>query len=177
MKIYNPYKLFVGSFIPNWLMCRGEVSPGAKLCFARLAQFAGADGACYPSQTRIAKELGISERNARRYIKELEGHALITCTHRGLNRPNVYQFLWHEWMDSGPDKSVRSGEDKSVRSGADESVRSDRTNPSGLERTNLSGEENQLRESVKRGGTPEVEKEELPDAEEAMRQIIANLGG
>ena len=37
---FNPYKLFVGSFIPEWLERRKEISPGAKLCYARLLRHA-----------------------------------------------------------------------------------------------------------------------------------------
>src|SRR5688572_3926181 len=61
---FNPYRMWVGSFIPNWLM-RQKISPGAKLAYARLAQYAGKDGQCYPSQKDLADELGVGERMAR----------------------------------------------------------------------------------------------------------------
>jgi hypothetical protein len=60
-RLINPYKLFVGSFIPNWLLKREEISQGAKLCYARLCQYAGEDGECYPSQKKLAEALGIPE--------------------------------------------------------------------------------------------------------------------
>ena len=38
----NPYKLFQGGFIPNWLMERKseEINPNAKLVYSRLLQYA-----------------------------------------------------------------------------------------------------------------------------------------
>lgn len=68
---FNPWHQFVGSFIPNCLMSYTGLSLGAKLLWARLAQYAGQDGACYPSQQRLAFDLGLSVRQIRRLISEL----------------------------------------------------------------------------------------------------------
>lgn len=68
---FNPYRHFVGSFIPNCLMSYPGLSLGAKLLWARLAQYAGQNGACYPSQQRLASDLGLSVRQIRRLISEL----------------------------------------------------------------------------------------------------------
>ncbi len=46
--LYIPYKGSIGSMLGNWLGCRKEISSGAKLVYARLAQFAGKDGNCFP---------------------------------------------------------------------------------------------------------------------------------
>ena len=99
MKRINPYKQFIGSFIPEWLEERSEISPGAKICYARLARFAGKDGSCYPKRDTIAKSIGISERQVDRYIKELKNQGLIDVRQLGLGRNNEYIFYWHEWMD------------------------------------------------------------------------------
>ena len=40
---FNPYKLFVGIFIPEALVINPEVSPGAKLIFGQLARYAGSE--------------------------------------------------------------------------------------------------------------------------------------
>jgi hypothetical protein len=66
-----PWKKFISALIPNWLLSRCEISQGAKLCYARLAQYAGKEGRCFPKQRTLAAELGVSERMARKYIKEL----------------------------------------------------------------------------------------------------------
>ena len=95
----NPYKLFSGSFIPNWLLKRPELSHGAKLCYARLCQFAGSKGMCYPKQNTLATEIGVSERQVRTYISELMKHALLEKKKSGKKNLNQYVFPLHDWMD------------------------------------------------------------------------------
>lgn len=93
----NIYKQFVGCFVPNWLGIRQELKPGAKLVYARLAQFAGKDGRCYPSITTLKYECGVSRASAMRHIAELEAVKLI----RGERKAGVatgYVFLGHKWM-------------------------------------------------------------------------------
>jgi len=99
-KRINPYKLFVGSFLPNWLLKRSEVTPGAKLLYARLSQYAGEDGECRPAQATLAAELGIAVRTVKAQLKELHRHELIDSQQRGFNKTNLYFFLSHEWMQS-----------------------------------------------------------------------------
>jgi DNA-binding Lrp family transcriptional regulator len=188
MKTYNPYKLFVGSFIPNWLMSRSEISPGAKLCFARLAQYAGEDGKCYPAQTTLAKELGVSESQAKRYVKELVKHRLINSIRHGLNKSNSYQFLHHEWMEDKPTiKNKRgvisdlSGSVISDLSGSVISGRSDSSHMTPQEGADLTYKENQLRESKKREREPPVsvfEKKEIQNEnpKKAMANILKIVG-
>lgn len=95
----NPYKLFVGSFVPNWLLTRTEVSQGAKLAYARLMQYAGEHGVAFPRRETISAELGISESQYDRYVKELvDKHQLIEVDQRGLGQANRYYFLRHPWI-------------------------------------------------------------------------------
>jgi hypothetical protein len=98
---FNPYKLFIGSFIPNWLMRRPELSQGAKLCYARLAQYAGEGGHAHPAQETLAKELAVSDRQVRKYVKELMAQELITTRQFGMAQTNAYVFLWHKWAEDG----------------------------------------------------------------------------
>ena len=95
----NPYRLFVGAFIPNWLLQRQDMSHGAKLCYSRLAQYAGEKGVAFPAQATLADELGVSSRQIRNYLHELEAHHLIESEQRGLSATNLYYFLWHQWME------------------------------------------------------------------------------
>ncbi len=153
-KYINPYKLFVGSFIPNWLLKRSEVSQGAKLCYARLAQYAGQDGECFPSQPTLAAEIGAGERQVRRYISELEEQGLIETIHAGLNKPNRYRFLWHLWMEMKDEKEVKkepSGKSEKRKDQPDRTHTSvpERTEPSHQERSPASAKENQIRDSFK----------------------------
>ena len=121
----NPWMRFNGAFIPNWLLCRTEVSHGAKLCYARLAQFAGKDGLCFPKQPTLAGGLGITERTARDYIRELEEFELVESVRRGLGTSNSYHFLDHPWQHGPPDERRDIAEP-------------DRQNPSGQERQTAS---------------------------------------
>jgi hypothetical protein len=102
---FNPYKLFVGAFIPNWLLKRKEVCQGTKLCYARLAQYAGENGYAHPAQATLATELGVSSRQVRKYITALIKHRLLATRQFGLAQTNAYIFLWHEWAEEG----VRKG--------------------------------------------------------------------
>lgn len=95
----NPYRLFVGSFIPNWLLVRREISPGAKLTYGRLAQHADKkSGVAWPSRKTLACELGISPRQIDRYLSALLGAGLIKIQRTGFKKSNRYRFLFHRWM-------------------------------------------------------------------------------
>jgi len=98
-KYINPYRQFYNGFVPNWLMCRIEVKPGPKLLYARLCQYAGKDGKCFPKQQTLAKELGTSVRTVARWMKELKDHGLIETTRLGKRCSNRYFFLEHPWME------------------------------------------------------------------------------
>jgi hypothetical protein len=91
---FNPYKVFQGVFAPYWILEHRGIGTGAKLCYIRLLGFAGKDARCYPSLETLGKSLGVSDRQARDYVKELERAGLITTEQRGLRRTNVYFFLW-----------------------------------------------------------------------------------
>jgi len=112
----NPWRLFYGAMVPNWLLCRTEVSQGAKLCYARLAQYGGEDGHCFPKQDTLAVELGISTRQARGYLAELAQFSLIESEQHGLCRANNYYFLDHPWIREG---QPASGQDRQSSSGQD----------------------------------------------------------
>src|SRR5262245_28601865 len=91
---FNPYKVFQGVFAPYWLLEHRGISTGAKLCYIRLLGFAGKDARCYPSLEKLGKGLGVSDRQARDYVKELERAGLIAVEQRGLRKTNIYLFLW-----------------------------------------------------------------------------------
>jgi hypothetical protein len=88
---FNPYRVFQGVFAPYWILEHRGISSGAKLCYILLLGFAGKDARCYPSLERLGMSLGVSERQARDYVKELERARLIEVEQRGLrnNRPRV----------------------------------------------------------------------------------------
>src|ERR1700728_1046705 len=99
-KYVNPYNNSPGAYLPNWMMRRKEMSPGHKLCYARLTQYAGRNGIAFPKQETLAHELGVSVRQARRYLEELESNFnLLESVQRGKRTSNEYHFLHHRWMD------------------------------------------------------------------------------
>jgi hypothetical protein len=61
-KYLIPWKKWVCALCPNWLMRRRELSHGAKLCYARLAQYSGKNGVCRPKLATLAMQLGVGER-------------------------------------------------------------------------------------------------------------------
>ena len=102
----NPWKMWVGSFIPNWLMAQHELSQGAKLCYARLSQYAGRKGYAWPKQETLAEELGCHEREVRNYLTELVKVGLVESKRLGLGKPNEYRFLAHPWINFTADDEV-----------------------------------------------------------------------
>lgn len=97
---FNPYRVFQGVFAPYWLLEHRGISTGAKLCYIRLLGFAGKDARCYPSLEKLDKGLGVSDRQARDYVKELERAGLIAVEQRGLRKTNIYLFLWTTELDT-----------------------------------------------------------------------------
>ena len=90
-----------GPMIPDWLVCRSEISAGAKLVYAILAsntcqpdypEYQIASGLKTP---QIAKAIGTSERSVRNWINELEAEKLLRVQVLGWGRANLYHFLPH----------------------------------------------------------------------------------
>jgi Helix-turn-helix domain len=153
---FNPYRVFQGSFAPYWLLEHRGISAGAKLCYIRLLGFAGKDARCYPSLERLGASLGVSERQARDYVKELERSGFVVIEQRGLRKTNAYLFVWTAELErlsnavpesgdnpdepdggtppsSLPDRNDRSGQDRKQGSAPDRNSSSgqDRNSPAG----------------------------------------------
>lgn len=97
-------KNFGGPTIPNWLLRRREISPGAKLVYALLTDnTCGIDFPEYElasglDEKKIAQSIGASERSIRNWLKELENGGLIRYEVSGWGKPNLYRFLKHPWQ-------------------------------------------------------------------------------
>jgi len=83
--------------VPNWLLCRREVSPGAKLCYGRLVQYRGAGTRAFPSYATLASSLGVTRRQVMRYVVELVGVKLVSVEGEPY-KPNRYRLLPHLWQ-------------------------------------------------------------------------------
>lgn len=93
-KPFNPYGRFYNAWVPAQLLQSVDISDGAKLAYGLLRKFAGKDGACFPLQSTLARQLGCKNRTARKYVRELKRAGLIRVRSRGKGRSLSYQFLW-----------------------------------------------------------------------------------
>lgn len=94
---FCPSPIFQGAMIPNWLMIRPELSPGAKLCFAQLMQSGDLEtrdtGTVRPNDRFLSELLGASEADVKGWLEELESWRLL-----GRDDAGNHTFLWHEWI-------------------------------------------------------------------------------
>jgi len=97
-------KDFAGPMVPKWLLQRPEISSGAKLVYAFLAdRTSGPDFPEYEvaiglDQKRIASGIGASERSVRNWLEELKKFDLVRYEVAGWGKPNLYFFLKHLWQ-------------------------------------------------------------------------------
>ena len=101
---FNPYRLFIGMFLPNIVARTRLISPTDKLVWARLCQFAGENGLCFPSFRRIAFEIGISRSGAIKSVNSLVEKGFLEKhvpddVELGNQKTNHYYFLWHPVFD------------------------------------------------------------------------------
>jgi len=77
--------------VPNDIIHDPTLSPSAKTVYLVLLSYdhAGRKGRSWPSQTAIAKSTGLSARQVRRILKELEARGLLAIG-AGPNRSNAY---------------------------------------------------------------------------------------
>ncbi|MDA1316170.1 MAG: helix-turn-helix domain-containing protein [Acidobacteria bacterium] len=122
-EVFNPYRLFEGVWVPTGVLPLKEICPAAKLLYGQLGRYAGKDGQCFPSQATLAKDLGISDRQVRNLLGDLEREGFIRTVQQGLRRNNRYVFLWHPALESclrslernsaaGPKRKNTSGQDR-----------------------------------------------------------------
>lgn len=100
---FNPYgRSPLGIFIGESLCRYRGLSPGAKFVYGRLCRYAGENGDVYPAAATLGDEMGISERQTREYIQELERAKFIEVDREnkhyrknGSGGTNTFFFLWH----------------------------------------------------------------------------------
>jgi len=103
-QLFNPKGLFVGSFIPDVISKSKLLTSTDKLIYGRLMRYAGDDGICYPKQTELAEECGVSESAVIKSIANLLQNDLIVVEKpTGIERikhfRNKYYFAWHNMFD------------------------------------------------------------------------------
>ena len=102
--VFNPYGMFVGIWIPEPLVKCSDISASAKLLFGRLTRFAGKDGRCFPSVKTLATELGMTDRQVQRLIRQLCEAGFLRKDAQywsnGSQTSNAYFFLYHASLAS-----------------------------------------------------------------------------
>lgn len=76
--------------VPNAILKSKQITPAAKLTYAMLLSYAWQNDYCFPGQTRLASDIGVTDRSVRTYLKELEEKGLLTIKQQGQGRPNMY---------------------------------------------------------------------------------------
>lgn len=98
---FRPYKRFRKvAVIPNALLEYRGLSSTAKLAWARLAQHAGKNGACYPSLNKLSRELAKSRSATLSALNELITQGFLereppANKDKGQRKTTAYFFLWH----------------------------------------------------------------------------------
>jgi hypothetical protein len=143
---FSPYKRFRRvSVIPNTLMRYQGLSHGAKLVWARLAQYAGADGRAYPAVGTLAQEVGLKKRQLQNLLAELKTKGFIESEPG--SRANTYYFLLHPALieKGGQDNASRDAEscpspmqNNAPKETKEEKQRKETTTPKGSRRVSFS---------------------------------------
>lgn len=79
--------------LPYLVLTDTRLSTGARVSYAVLLMYAWQEGAAFAGQAKMAKDVGVSERQLRDYLQQLQEHGYILIKRQGLNKPNVYYIL------------------------------------------------------------------------------------
>lgn len=94
------YLASAGAFVPHWLLARAEISHGAKLTYARLAQKVDDRGVVRTHPAKLAAHLGSEVRQVMLFLVELEKRSLIEIRSPPAEADSLYCRLPdHPWMD------------------------------------------------------------------------------
>ena len=98
MKSKTTSRLDGPAVVPRWLLCRREVTHGAKLTYMRLRQAAGRSRMARSHVPSLARELGEGEAEITRFLAELREWGLVEAVAGGGN-PARCLIPFHPWAD------------------------------------------------------------------------------
>lgn len=99
---YNPYHVHGGVFVPHYLLSSAEISPGAKLVYALLAQSADRRGEALLNARLLAAEMGEREEQVFRFTNELDVAGLIRTQRHPAGTEFVRCFFTRPaWVEEG----------------------------------------------------------------------------
>ena len=78
--------------VPNVILKNDALSFGAKVTYSMFLSYAWHNNSVFPGQARVAEDLGISERQIRRFVQELKDVGLLEVERRGLGKTNMYHL-------------------------------------------------------------------------------------
>jgi hypothetical protein len=82
--------------IPLDVLCRTDITPAAKLVYARLHLYSLKSGVAWPALDNLARDCGLSRKTTRTAIKQLGGEGLLNTEYRtderGRTLSNCYQL-------------------------------------------------------------------------------------
>jgi hypothetical protein len=146
----------VGPFaaFPTKIIRNASLSLGARLTYALLLSYAHQDDFCFPAQERLANDLGVTDRQVRRFLMELRDKGFIAWKQRGLNLPNIYYILEIDPAKAAEvvlSRTTKVNPDRTSASTPDRTRLSepDRTSPSAQERTQTSDYEEAITNNQK----------------------------
>src|ERR1700694_4537953 len=105
MKLEGFDRITAGGFtqVPNVIQNDPDLELGEKAVYAQFLQYAWHHDYCFPSQDRIAKNLGVSRTLVTKFVAGLAKNGLLTIERRGLGKTNFYTL--HATIKSKPSKS------------------------------------------------------------------------
>jgi hypothetical protein len=94
---------------PRWLIRtpKKELSNAGKVLLMLLVSYAWEDGHCFPSQSRIASDLGWGTKTVHRTARYLEHLGFIRVEQRGFHKTLRYVLLFNPFACDPGDTSVR----------------------------------------------------------------------
>ena len=86
----DPIALYGFTQLPNFILRDPSLSIGAKTTYALFLSYAWHNNLCFPGQSRLARDIGMSVGSINAFIKELQTSGLIEITRRGQGKTNLY---------------------------------------------------------------------------------------
>jgi hypothetical protein len=100
-----------GVLIDSVILCHPWLCPGARLLWGVLRSLSYKQGFCAKTDAALAMRLCVSERQIRRYVRQLRVTGLLSVVERPGDTPER-RLLWHKIFSgeppSAPDTSVRT---------------------------------------------------------------------
>src|SRR5919199_350993 len=163
--------------IPNAILRRRDISPGAKLAYVMLLSYAWQKDSCFPGQEALAEDMGVTSRSVRTYLQQLVSSGLLIVKQRGLGLTNVYYL---PRFQPGP-------ENISGQSGSENISGLDRKKTTHLDEKNFPTKKTQLKDSdqedpemdpsnFRKPHTSQKRNDEWDEARLTLVEYIEDLG-